>query len=193
MKIGYCRVSTDDQELALQTDALQEYGCDKLYQEKVSTRSKSRPELSKALDNLREGDSLVVWRLDRLGRDLPHLIAIVETLKEKRIEFVSLTENIDTATPTGELVFHVFASIAQFERSLNSERTKAGIAAAKRKGIRVGRRPAMTDKQAKKASEMLQAKTITKQEVAKYFGVSRPTLDKALKEVHIDEEQRDLF
>lgn len=193
MKIGYARVSTDEQELNLQTDALQDFGCEKIYCEKVSTRKKTQPELDKALDNLRAGDTFVVWRLDRLGRDLSHLISTVETLKEINVEFVSLVEHIDTSTPTGELVFHVFASIAQFERSLNSERTKAGIAAARKRGVTLGRKPAMSDKDAKKAFQMLQAKTITKKEVAQHFGVSRPTLDKALKDVSIDEEQRDLF
>ncbi|HCM1373084.1 TPA: recombinase family protein [Vibrio parahaemolyticus] len=193
MKIGYARVSTDDQELGLQTDALQDAGCDKIYTEKVSTRRKSQPELEKALDNLRAGDTFVVWRLDRLGRDLSHLISTVEALKEKGVEFVSIIEHIDTSTPTGELVFHVFASIAQFERSLNSERTKAGVAAARKRGITLGRRPVMTEKNAKRAYQMLQAKTVTKTEVAKYFGVSRPTLDKALRSVSIDEEQGDLF
>lgn len=193
MRIGYCRVSTSDQELDLQINALKEFGCERIYQEKVSTRKKTRAELEKALDALREGDSFVVWRLDRLGRDLKHLIGTIEKLKEEKIEFVSITEGIDTSSPAGELVFHVFASIAQFERSINSERTKAGIAAAKKRGVTLGRKPAMSSKEAKKAFQMLQAKTITKQEVAKYFGVSRPTLDKALKEVIVHEEQKELF
>ncbi|MBF4396169.1 recombinase family protein, partial [Vibrio anguillarum] len=111
-----------------------ETGCDKIYTEKASGKTANRPELEKALDNLREGDVFVVWRLDRLGRSLPHLIETVNGLKERNIGFVSIAEAIDTSSPAGELIFHIFGAIAQFERSLISERTKAGLAAAKRRG-----------------------------------------------------------
>ncbi|MBF4313020.1 recombinase family protein, partial [Vibrio anguillarum] len=154
MKIGYARVSTDDQELHLQLDALNETGCDKIYTEKASGKTANRPELEKALDNLREGDVFVVWRLDRLGRSLPHLIETVNGLKERNIGFVSIAEAIDTSSPAGELIFHIFGAIAQFERSLISERTKAGLAAAKRRGKNVGRKPSMSKKDIRLAASM---------------------------------------
>lgn len=193
MKIGYARVSTEDQELSLQVDALKAFGCAKIYTEKASGSNLSRPELEKALDNLRSGDTLVVWRLDRLGRSLPHLIETVGELKEKNVQFASTTENLDTSSEAGQLIFHIFGAIAQFERSLISERTKAGMAAARKKGKRAGRKPAMTPKEAKLATSMLLSDSVTKTEVAKHFGVSRPTLDKALKSVKLDEEQGHLF
>ncbi len=193
MKIGYARVSTDDQELHLQLDALNETGCDKIYTEKASGKAANRPELEKALDNLREGDIFIVWRLDRLGRSLPHLIETVNGLKERNIGFVSIAEAIDTSSPAGELIFHIFGAIAQFERSLISERTKAGLAAAKRRGKNVGRKPSMSNKDIKLAASMLLSDSITKTEVAKHFGVSRPTLDKALKGISLEEEQSHLF
>lgn len=188
MKIGYARVSTNDQELHLQLDALNEMGCDKIYTEKASGKTFNRPELEKALDNLREGDLFVVWRLDRLGRSLPHLIETVNGLKERNIGFVSIAEAIDTSSPAGELIFHIFGAIAQFERSLISERTKAGLAAAKRRGKNVGRKPSMSRKDMRLAAGMLLSGSITKTEVAKHFGVSRPTLDKALKNISLEEE-----
>ncbi|HHG3227547.1 TPA: recombinase family protein [Vibrio parahaemolyticus] len=187
MKIGYARVSSDDQELHLQLDALNDIGCDKIYTEKASGKVTNRPELEKALDNLRKGDMLVVWRLDRLGRSLPHLIETVNDLKARNIGFVSITEAIDTSSPAGELIFHIFGAIAQFERSLISERTKAGLAAAKRRGKSVGRKPSMSLNDIRLAASMLFSETVTKTEVAKYFGVSRPTLDKALKRITLEE------
>lgn len=180
MKFGYARVSTDDQELDLQLDALNEHGCEKIYHEKTSGRSQKRPQLDLLLEILRKGDTLVVWRLDRLGRSLSHLIALMDSFKEKGITFVSVTESIDTSTPTGELVFHLFASIAQFERAIISERTKAGLNAARARGRRGGRKPSMSPDAAKKAAAMLLDPSVTKTEVAKHFNVSRPTLDKAL-------------
>jgi len=193
MKIGYARVSTDDQELHLQLDALKEAGCDKIYTEKASGKSSNRPELDKALDTLRRDDIFVVWRLDRLGRSLPHLIETVNNLKERQIGFVSIAETIDTSSPAGELVFHIFGAIAQFERSLISERTKAGLAAAKRRGKNVGRKPSMSPKDIRLAASMLTSDSITKTEVAKHFGVSRPTLDKAIKSIVLEEDQGHLF
>lgn len=187
MKIGYARVSSDDQELHLQLDALNDIGCDKIYTEKASGKVTNRPELEKALDNLRKGDMLVVWRLDRLGRSLPHLIETVNDLKARNIGFVSITEAIDTSSPAGELIFHIFGAIAQFERSLISERTKAGLAAAKRRGKSVGRKPSMSLNDIRLAASMLFSETVTKTEVAKHFGVSRPTLDKALKRITLEE------
>src|SRR5690349_15412935 len=140
MLIGYARVSTDDQTLDLQLDALKAAGCERrrVYTDTASGAKTDRPGLAKALDMLREGDILVVWRLDRLGRSLPHLIEVVGDLKGRHIGFKSLTENIDTTTPAGELIFHIFASLAQFERELIRERTMAGLVAARARGRKGG-------------------------------------------------------
>ncbi len=181
MKIGYARVSTDDQDLALQLDALKNHGCERVFEEKVSGRSQKRPILDRMLDTLREGDTVVVWRLDRLGRGLKHLIELMSDFQEKGIQFVSLNEAIDTSTPTGELTFHIFASIAQFERAIISERTKAGLKAARARGRKGGRKPSLSQQDIKKAAAMLLDPSVTKTDVAKHFKVSRPTLDKALK------------
>lgn len=181
MKIGYARVSTDDQDLALQLDALKNHGCERVFEEKVSGRSQKRPMLDRMLDTLREGDTVVVWRLDRLGRGLKHLIELMSDFQERGIQFVSLNEAIDTSTPTGELTFHIFASIAQFERAIISERTKAGLKAARARGRKGGRKPSLSQQDIKKAAAMLLDPSVTKTDVAKHFKVSRPTLDKALK------------
>jgi DNA invertase Pin-like site-specific DNA recombinase len=186
MKIGYARVSTDDQSTDLQRDALEKYGCEKVYTDKVSGKSIVRPQLEIMLDALRPGDMLVVWRLDRLGRSLKDLIELMESFKQQEIQFVSLQENIDTTSPMGELVFHLFASIAQFERQLISERTKAGLKAARARGRKGGRKPIFTKKQAQLAHSMLADPSVTKVDVAQHFKVSRPTLDKALKHYSSD-------
>jgi len=181
MKFGYARVSTNEQVTALQTDALMNAGCQKVYSENCSGKSKERPQLEKLLDTLRAGDVVVVWRLDRLGRSLKDLIEIVEGFKEKNVQFISLSESIDTTTATGGLIFGIFASIAQFERNLTSERTKVGLASARKRGRVGGRKPKLTDKQAKLAQSMLMDSSVTKVDVAQHFSISRPTLDKALK------------
>lgn len=186
MKIGYIRVSTDEQLTHLQEDALNEYGCEKLYIDKISGKGTKRPKLEMLLDALRPGDVLVVWRLDRLGRSLKDLLGLMESFKKQGVQFVSLQENIDTTNAMGELVFHLFASIAQFERQLISERTKAGIKAARARGRKGGRKPVLTKKQAQLAHSMLNDPSVTKVDVAKHFEVSRPTLDKALKEHETD-------
>lgn len=142
MKIGYSRVSTNDQNLDLQHDALKAAGIEKVFYDKVSG-TKERPKLAEALEFLREGDTLIVWRLDRLGRSLKDLLEIVTGLEKRKIHFVSLTENIDTTTATGKLIFHIFASFAEFERNLIRERTNAGLTAAKARGIKGGRKPAL--------------------------------------------------
>lgn len=192
MKIGYGRVSTDEQVTDSQLDALSEYGCDKIYKDKASGKTIKRPEFEKMLDALREGDVVVVWRLDRLGRSLKDLIELMEQFKSQGIEFVSLQENIDTTDAMGELVFHLFASIAQFERQLISERTKAGLKAARARGRKGGRKPIFTKKQAQLAHSMLNDPSVTKVDVSKHFKVSRPTLDKALKQYESD-GQKSLF
>lgn len=181
MIIGYARVSTSDQDTALQIDALNKSGCEKVYQEKVSGASKERPELTRCLDALRAGDTLTVWRLDRLGRSLKELVSIIAELEQKQVGFKSLTESIDTTTPTGKLQFHVFAALAEFERALIQERTKAGLAAARARGRNGGRPSKLSDKDIQKANAMLSDPAMTKTEVAKHFKVTRATLNKALK------------
>src|SRR4051794_38726481 len=147
MLIGYARVSTGDQTLDLQTDALNAAGCDRVFTDILSGVKAERPGLAEAIDYVRAGDTLVVWRLDRLGRSLPHLIETVTQLETKGIGFRSLTEQIDTTTPGGKLIFHIFGSLAEFERDLIRERTHAGLASARARG-RVGGRPKkLTEKQ----------------------------------------------
>ncbi len=183
MKIGYARVSTDEQDTAAQLDALKSYGCERMYEENGSGKSaKDRPELNKLLDAIRAGDVVVVHRLDRLGRSLKDLIELLDSFRASDVKFVSLAESIDTTTPAGELTFHLIGAIAQFERALISERTKAGLAAARARGRKGGRKPVMSKSDAKKAKAMLLDPTVTKAEVAKHFGISRPTLNKALVE-----------
>ena len=185
-RIGYARVSTADQTADLQTDALSRAGCDTMYVEHASGKRDDRPELAQALKALRVGDTLVVWRLDRLGRSLPHLVAVVADLKERGVAFESLTEKIDTSSAVGELVFHVFASLAQFERQLISERTQAGLAASRARGRRGGRPKALSPKQVREARLILADPHATVSDVAKTFGVSRGTLYKALAEAPND-------
>lgn len=180
MRFGYARVSTQDQSTDLQLDALFAAGCEEVIQEKVSGRSRARPELDSCLRTLRKGDVLVVWRLDRLGRSLKDLVDIIHGLEERQIAFQSLTENIDTSSAGGKLVFHLFGALAEFEHNLISDRTKAGLAAARARGRKGGRRPKMSQNDIKKAAAMLQDPDITKTEVAEHFGVSRVTLNAAL-------------
>lgn len=180
MKIGYARVSTDEQSDNAQIDALEAAGCSRIYREKYSGRSKSRPELEHMIDTLRDGDVIVVQRLDRLGRSLKDLIELLDNFKCKKVQFISLNESIDTTTAVGELAFHMIGSIAQFERRLISERTKAGLAAARARGRKGGRKPKLTPADIKKAKAMLSDPEMTKSEVAEHFDVSRPTLNKWL-------------
>jgi len=139
MKIGYARVSTEDQNLSLQLDALQRVGCKKIYQEKVSSRVAQRPALSMLLEHIRAGDTLIVWKLDRLGRSLKELVALINQLATKKVHFKSLNENIDTSTPTGQLTFHIFCAIAEFEREIIRQRTLAGLQAARARKQTLGR------------------------------------------------------
>ncbi len=180
MVIGYARVSTSEQDTALQLDALEASGCERVYQEAGSGASRERPELAKCLDTVREGDTLIVWRLDRLGRSLKDLVEIITELEGRGVGFKSLTETIDTTSAGGKLVFHIFAGLAEFERTLIQERTRAGLAAARARGRNGGRPRKLTKAQAKKASAMLSDLSITKTEVAKHFGVTRATLNKSL-------------
>ncbi len=181
MKIGYARVSTDQQSHDSQLDELKGAGCERVYRESYSGKSKNRPELERMMDTLREGDIVVVQRLDRLGRSLKDLIELLDGFKKQGVQFISLNENIDTTNAIGELAFHMIGSIAQFERRLISERTKAGLDAARARGKKGGRKAKLSDEDIKKAKAMLKDPNITKAEVALHFGVSRPTLNKWLK------------
>jgi DNA invertase Pin-like site-specific DNA recombinase len=176
MLIGYARVSTQDQNPALQLDALQAAGCEKMFIEKASGAQRDRPELSAALNYLRAGDSLVVWKLDRLARSLKQLIETVELLESRGIGLCSLTESIDTTTVGGKLVFHVFGALAEFERSIIRERTKAGLEAARARGKKGGRPPALAAKDIAAAKAMLSDPDITMEDVAKRFRVAPSTL-----------------
>jgi len=175
MLVGYVRVSTDDQNLALQTQALNEIGCTKIYEDKISGTKTNRPGLTLALEVLRKGDTLVVWKLDRLGRTVKGLIDLINQLHQKDIHFKSITDNVDTSTPSGRFFFHVMASLAQMERELIAERTKAGLASAKLLGRVGGRKRKMTSSKIESAKKLL-ASGILPKEVAKNFGVSVPTL-----------------
>lgn len=180
MKIGYARVSTEEQNESAQIDALEQADCERIYVEKCSGKSRHRPELERMIDAVREGDVIVVQRLDRLGRSLKDLIELLDGFKEQGVMFISLNEKIDTTSAVGELAFHMIGAIAQFERRLISERTKAGLEAARARGRKGGRKAKMSSSDIKKAKAMLVDRTVTKTEVAKHFGVSRPTLNKAL-------------
>jgi len=156
MKIGYARVSTADQSLNMQLDALRQQGCDVIFQEKVSGVSKERPELKLMLDRLRSGDEVIVWKLDRLGRDLADLIELVNLFSEKQISFSSVSDNIDTSTPAGKLIFHIFCSLAEFERSQIRERVMAGLAAARLRG-KVGGKPKGLSEDAKRTARVAES------------------------------------
>lgn len=181
MHIGYARVSTQDQNPQLQIDALNKVGCEEIFQEKLSGKTKERPELEQCLRMLRKGDTLTVWRLDRLARSLKDLVEIISTLEEQEIGFHSITENIDTTSAGGKLIFHIFGALAEFEHTLIKERTVAGLAAARARGRKGGRTPSMTKGDVKKAAAMLYDPQITKREVAEHFKVSRVTLNESLK------------
>ncbi|WP_176317937.1 recombinase family protein [Burkholderia vietnamiensis] len=178
MRIGYARVSTDDQNLDLQRDALRGAGCVEIYEETASGRRADRPELTQCLRALRSGDTLVVWRLDRLGRSLADLVGIVEGLRQRGVSFESLNERIDTTHAAGEMVFHVFAMLAQYERSLIRERTRAGLEAARARGRKGGRAPKLGAKQIREIRALLRDPDVRVTDVAQRYGVSRATLYK---------------
>ena len=182
MYIGYARVSTQEQNPDLQLDALRAAGCEQLFVEKVTGSGlKARPEWEVCLRTLRTGDTLVVWRLDRLGRSLKDLLEIIQALDGRAVGFRSLTESIDTSSAGGKLIFHVFGALAEFEHSLIRERTKAGLAAARARGRKGGRKPKLSKADVKKAAAMLRDPTVTKTEVAQHFDITRMTLNQALK------------
>lgn len=173
--IGYARVSTADQHLDLQRDALTSAGVEKVFEESASGADRARPQLTAVLDYVREGDTLVVWRLDRLGRSLSHLLSVVEGLTARGVHLKSLTESIDTSTATGRMVLGIFGALAEFERSLIQERTRAGLEAARARGRKGGRPSVMTPAKARSARALIKAETPLS-EVAQSLGVSRATL-----------------
>jgi len=179
MKIGYARVSTQDQDLSLQLDALKAAGCGKIYKEKITGATRERPELQKLLDQLREEDVVVIWKLDRLARSLKDLVNLVNEIQEKGGALHSLNDQIDTTTPHGKFTFHVFAALAEFERDIIRERTKAGLVAARARG-RVGGRPKGLSKKAQHtaiiAEKLYQERELTVKEICDQLSISRGTL-----------------
>jgi DNA invertase Pin-like site-specific DNA recombinase len=178
MLVGYARVSTQDQKPQLQLDALKAAGCGRIFEEKASGAQRERPGLKDALEFLREGDTLVVWKLDRLARSLRQLLETVELLEGRGIGLRSLTESIDTTTPGGRLIFHIFGALAEFERSVIRERTSAGLASARTRGRVGGRPPAMTAGDIAVAKTLLANSEISVKEIARRQGVSVSTLYK---------------
>ncbi|WGS46876.1 recombinase family protein [Burkholderia sp. JSH-S8] len=180
MKIGYARVSTEEQNLALQIDALTRAGCDLFFTDQGISGSRfRRPGLDAAMARLSSGDTLVVWRLDRLGRSLGKLVEFMSRLSVRQVNFQSLSELIDTASAGGMLVFHLMAALAEFEQRLISERTRAGIAASRARGGRIGRKPALTVEQINMVASLLRTKSIN--EVAEIFCVHPRTIVRAIK------------
>jgi len=175
MQIAYCRVSTDDQLLNLQKDALIKIGCDKIFEDVMSGAKDIRPGLTDALEYLREGDTLVVWRLDRLGRSLKHLINTVESLEQRKIGFKSLQESIDTSTSSGRLVFHLFCALAEFERNLIRDRTQAGLQAARARGKSGGRPKALSAKQIEIGKTLAADRNRPVKEICEHMNISRAT------------------
>src|SRR5712691_5067519 len=183
MKIGYVRVSKQEQHEGLQIDALKEAGCEKWFVDKITGSKAERKGLDEALAYVRSGDTFVVWKLDRAGRSLTHLIELLKGLKERGIEFISLTEQIDTTTPGGKLIFHLMGALAEFERDLIRERTNAGLAAARARG-RVGGRPRKlkTNGKVALARQMFADKSHSIPEMCVALGVSRATFYRYVKE-----------
>lgn len=175
-KIGYARVSTADQNLDLQRDALTAAGCTRVFADTASGKLTERPELTAVLDYLRPGDTLVVWKLDRLGRSIRHLIDTITALADRGVGFASISEAMDTGTPSGKLLFHIFGALAEFERDLIWERTMAGLAAARARGRKGGRRPKLTDRQVRIARDMYASREHTVQQIADTLRVSRGTV-----------------
>ena len=176
MDVGYVRVSKREQNPDLQRRELAAAGCEKIFEERISSREQVRPQLEAALEYCREGDVLVVWKLDRLGRSIKELIGLVNELKDRGVGFRSLRESLDTTTPGGKLVFHVFASIAEFERDVIRERTMAGLEAARARGRKGGRKPVMDERKISLASSLMRDRANSVQDVCETLGISRATL-----------------
>lgn len=184
MKFGYARVSTHEQILDLQIDALKAAGCERIYQEKASGSKAERPELMRMLDQLRTGDTVIIWKLDRLGRSLAHLIKLVSDLEEQGVGLLSLNDPIDTTTPQGRLVFRIFASLAEFERDVIRERTMAGVASARRRGRLLGRPKGLTknaEQKARLAESLYKDENFSVEQIARELRISKTTLYKYLR------------
>ena len=199
MKIGYARVSTKDQSLNLQKDALEKAGCRKIYSEQISGTKTDRANLDEMIEHARQGDVIVVWKLDRLGRSLRDLINLISKFQDLGVEFKSLQDNIDTTTPTGKLTFHLFAALAEFERDIISERTKAGLESARARGRKGGRPKGLSKKamdKARLAESLYNEKNNSIQEICEYLSISKPTLYRYLRsrdvEIGSDSNQRKL-
>lgn len=178
MRIGYARISTQEQNLDLQKDALEGAGCEKIIVDRASGKNAQRPGLQTIQTILRRGDELVVWRLDRLGRSLKDLIEWMAYLEKEGVSFLSLQEAINTGTPTGKLVFHLFGALAEFERNLILERTRAGLAAARARGRKGGRPPTLNAEQQQMVYELYQSRKHPIKDLCSMFGISKPTLYK---------------
>jgi DNA invertase Pin-like site-specific DNA recombinase len=187
MKIGYARVSTADQHLTMQEDALKKEGCKEVFTDVASGVKSQRPGLDEALAYLREGDILVVWKLDRLGRSIQHLIETIKSLNERKIGFKCLQENIDTSTSGGKLIFHIFSALAEFERDLISERTDAGLKAARARGRLGGRPPMLDNRQINRMIEMYDEQKNTVAEICKIYSISRPSFYNYLRKKKAEE------
>lgn len=182
MLVGYARVSTDEQDFALQKDALLKEGCKKIFSDKMSGAKSKRPGLNEAINYMREGDVLIVWKLDRLGRSLKQLIETINILEKGKIGFKSLTEEINTTTPGGKLIFHIFGALAEFERNLIRERTKAGLAAARARGRVGGKKKALDSKGQKRLFKLYDdvdpngVRKYSVKEICQMIGISKATL-----------------
>lgn len=185
MKIGYARVSTKEQSLDLQEDALKKEGCKKIYSEQISGTKSDRPKLKEMMGQLRKGDVVMVWKLDRLGRSLRDLVNLVAKFQDVGVGFKSLQDNIDTTTPTGKLTFHLFAALAEFERDIISSRTKAGLQAARVRGRKGGRPKGLSKKaqdKARLAESLYKERERSIAEICNHLHISKPTLYKYLRE-----------
>ncbi|MCL5674315.1 MAG: recombinase family protein [Candidatus Omnitrophica bacterium] len=182
MKVGYARVSTIEQNLNLQIDALKQAGCEKIITDEISDSVAERPGLNKLKEILRKDDILIVWRLDRLGRTLKHLIEWVNELEQQGVGFKSLQETIDTTTSGGKLVFHIFAALAEFERNLIRERTRAGLEAARTRGRQGGRPKLLPENKRKLVVELYTSKKHSIKDICQMMGISKPTLYKYIRE-----------
>lgn len=176
MVYGYARVSTEGQDAALQQDALVKAGCDRIFTDVASGAKAHRPELDHMLDLLREGDTVIVWKLDRLGRSLQNLVELINDFNDRGVQFRSLTEAIDTDTPGGTLIFNIFGSLAQFERDLIRERTRAGLEAARARGRTGGRPQSLNERQIEEARRLYESGSVTVNQIAAMMGVGRSTI-----------------
>lgn len=184
MKIGYARVSTKEQSLHLQEDALKKVGCEKIYSEKIGSGNAERPKLNAMMEQIRDGDVIVVWKLDRLGRSLRDLVNLIASFQEQGVGFQSLQDNIDTTTPTGKLTFHLFAALAEFERDIIRTRTKAGLEAARARGRKGGRPKGLSQKaqdKARLAESLYTEKERSIADICDYLSISKPTLYRYLR------------